>query len=69
MNVSGQQACCRSRRVRVQKQASAILIVLILLACMVVFVTVNTKTLYVLKEELGLIDEQQQKKYEQKLRH
>lgn len=69
MNVSGQQACCWSRRARAQKQASAILIVLILLACMVVFVTVNTKTLYALKEELRLIDEQQQKKYEQNSGH
>jgi len=46
-------------------RASAILVVLVFLACMALIVVVNTNTLHLLKQELKMIDQQQQKKYGQ----
>lgn len=49
-------------RVRRQR-GSSVLIILVLMACMAMLITANTSTLHALKQELKLIDRQQQKKF------
>ncbi len=44
-------------------RGSAVLIILVLLACMAIMLAANSAMLHSLKQELKLIDQQQQKKY------
>ena len=50
-------------------RGSAVLIILVLLACMAIILAANSATLASLKQELKLIDQQQQKKYGPGARH
>lgn len=50
-------------------RGSAILIILVLLACMAIMLAANSALLHSLKQELKLIDQQQQKKYGPGARH
>ncbi len=51
-----------------KKRGSAVLVVLALLGCIVLLLYANSKTLYLLKEEIRLLDLQQQAKYGQTAR-
>ena len=50
-------------------RGSAVLIILVLLACMAIILAANSAMLHSLKQELKLIDQQQQKKYGPGARH
>ena len=52
-------------KTRTRTRASAVLVVLVFLACMALIIVANTNTLHLLKQELKMIDQQQQKKYGQ----
>lgn len=53
----------RNRRPR-DERGTAVLIILVFLACMAAILAFNASTLHVLKEELKLIDQRQQRKFE-----
>ena len=52
-----------------KQRGSSVLIVLALLAVMAILIVANTNTLHWLKQEIQLIDEEQQQKYGQGVRH
>ena len=61
----------RTRRQRdaARRRGSSVLIILALLAVMALLIVANTHALHWLKQEIKLIDEQQQEKYGQGVRH
>ncbi len=51
-----------------KSRGSAVLIVVVLLGCIALLLYANTKTLFLLKEELKLLNAKQQVKYGQTIR-
>ena len=58
-----------TRRHGSTKRGSSVLIILALLAVMAILIVANTHALHWLKQEINLIDKEQQQKYGQGLRH
>ena len=56
------------RRRSASQRGSAVLVVLVLIACMAIMLNANSRTLYTLKQELRLLNAQQQSKYAQPAR-
>ena len=52
-----------------KSRGSAVLIVVVLLGCIALLLYANTRTLYLLKEDLKLLNMKQQVKYGQSIRH